>query len=269
MSILKQAEELSLTPDNLKSLKTIIRHDVIDTFKHLFDSIKGLHEGLKETLGMLHSLDLLNDDDASNNKSKIQDLMQQLVEQMKADNNDVDELDKLSKAFNTNSSNNSRLNIINFSDVKGVTTLSNELQEALATSIRDMSGELLKAEDVKQEDIDLYDAPKNAQKINIKNLDLHSLNNTLNNTKELYYNYIDENVGVYRLIVTNLSNLNSDEIESHAKLTTEIVEGLAESMNEILDPLDRFKASYDEVANEVEKGTKLYKKFEFLNDIIS
>ena len=208
MSILKQAEELSLTPDNLKSLKTIIRHDVIDTFRHLFTSITGLHDGLKETLGMLHSLDLLADDDTSNTKSKIQDLMH-------------------------------------------------------------MSGELLKAEDVKQEDIDLYDAPKNAQKINIKDLDLHSLNITLSNTKELYYSYIDENVGIYRLIVTNLSNLNSDEIESHAKLTSEIVKGLAESMNEILDPLDHFKVSYDEITDEIEQGTKLYKKFEFLNDIIS
>lgn len=269
MSILKQAEELSLTPDNLKSLKTIIRHDVIDTFKHLFTSITGLHDGLKETLGMLHSLDLLADDEQSSNKSKIQDLMQELVKQMKADNNDVDELDRLSKTFNTNSSNNSGLKILNFSDVKNATTLSNQVQEALATSIKDMSGELLKAEDVKQEDIDLYDAPKNAQKINIKDLDLHSLNITLSNTKELYYSYIDENVGIYRLIVTNLSNLNSDEIESHAKLTTEIVESLAENMSEILDPLDHFKVSYDEIVDEVEKGTKLYKKFEFLNDIIS
>ena len=269
MSILKQAEELSLTPDNLKSLKTIIRHDVIDTFKHLFTSIKGLHDGLKETLGMLHSLDLLADDETSDTKNKIQDLMQELVKQMKADNNDVDELDRLSKTFNTNSSNNSGLKVLNFSDVKAATTLSNELQEALATSIRDMSGELLTAEDVKQEDIDLYDAPKNSQKINIRDLDLHSLNNTLSDTKELYYSYIDENVGIYRLIVTNLSNLNSDEIESHAKLTTEIVESLAENMSEILDPLDHFKVSYDEITDEVEKGTKLYKKFEFLNDIIS
>ena len=267
MSILKQAEELSLTPDNLKSLKTIIRHDVIDTFKHLFTSITGLHEGLKETLGMLHSLDLLADNEQSSNKSKIQGLMQELVKQMKAENNDVDELDRLSKTFNTD--NNNKLSILNFSDVKNATTLSNQVQEALATSIKDMSGELLTAEDVKQEDIDLYDAPKNAQKINIKDLDLHSLNITLSNTKELYYSYIDENVGIYRLIVTNLSNLNSDEIESHAKLTSEIVEGLAESINRILDPLDHFKVSYDEITDEIEQGTKLYKKFEFLNDIIS
>lgn len=267
MSILKQAEELSLTPDNLKNLKTIIRHDVIDTFKHLFTSISGLHEGLKETLGMLNSLDLLADNEQSGNKSKIQDLMQELVKQMKADNNDVDELDRLSKTFNAG--NNNKLSILNFSDVENATKLSNEVQEALATSIKDMNGQLLTAENVEQEDMDLYNAPKNAQKINIKNLDLHSINNTLNNTKELYYSYIDENVGIYRLIVTNLSNLNSDEIESHGKLTTGIVEGLAESMSEILDPLDQFKVSYDRISDEIEQGTKLYKKFEFLNDIIS
>ena len=85
----------------------------------------------------------------------------------------------------------------------------------------------------------------------------------------MYYSYVDENVEIYRLIVTNLSNLNSDEIESHAKLTSEIVEGLAESINRILDPLDHFKVSYDEITDEIEQGTKLYKKFEFLNDIIS
>lgn len=267
MSILKQAEELSLTPDNLKSLKTIIRHDVIDTFKHLFTSITGLHNGLKETLSMLNSFDLLADDEQSSSRSKIQDLMQELVKQMKADNNDVDELDRLSKNFNK--SNNNKLNILNFSDVKSATELSNELQEALATSIKDMNGETLTPENVKQEDIDLYDAPKNSQKINIKNLDLHSINNTLINTKELYYSYIDKNVEIYKLIATNLSNLNSDEIEYHDKLSIEIVEALVESMNEVFNSLDNFKVSYNKVVDEVEQGTKLYKKFEFLNDIIA
>jgi hypothetical protein len=269
MSILKQAEKLSLTPNNLKSLKTIIRHDVIDTFKHLFDSIKGLHDGLKETLVMLNSLDLLADDEESKNKNKIQDLMQQLVEQMKANNNDVDELDKLSKDFNKSSSNDSGLKILSFSDVKTVTILSNKVQDALATSIKDINGELIKAENVKQEDIDLYNVPKNCQRVNIKDLDLQSLNSTLNDTRELYYEYIDENVEVYRAIATKLSNLDSNQIEFHNKLTTDIVKNLVENMSEIIDPINHFKTSYDEIANQVKEGTKLYKKFEFLNDIIS
>lgn len=268
MSILKQAEELKLTPDNLLNVREIVRRNVIDTYKSIFSSIKHLHEGMSEVLNMLNELDLLGKNESEGKEpNKINDLMKQLLAQMQEDGMDKD--GDLSKLANKTILNDNKLAIINFSDIKKTNDSFNSIQDAFALSLKDTSGNVLEANETTEDDVMKGLAPENSLKVNVKDLDFKSLKLAVQNNKESFYEFVDNNLEVYKVMITRLSNLNPEDVKESKNLNNEMIEQLIDTFNQIPEGLQSHKDGYNDIAKDVISGIELYEKFDFLTDIIS